>query len=59
MQFYFENSLNNNTKIYNNFGIGVFDEILLYSPDDESIVFTSIIKDDFIGFDGKQYTTLP
>jgi hypothetical protein len=42
-----------NTKVYNSSGAGTFDEVLLYSPENKMIIFTSIILDDANGFDGR------
>jgi hypothetical protein len=44
-----------NTRILNESGSGIFQEILLYSPDNREVVFASIIMDNTIGFDGKTH----
>ncbi|MFA5857111.1 MAG: hypothetical protein WC867_07140 [Candidatus Pacearchaeota archaeon] len=44
-----------NTRIYNSTGQGAFDEVLLYSPDNRAVVFASILRDNAIGFDGREY----
>jgi hypothetical protein len=41
--------------ILDNVGQGVFEEVLLYSPDSRQVVFTSIIKQNTIGFDSKPH----
>jgi hypothetical protein len=41
----------NNTKLYNDTGIGTFDEVLLYDVPNENIVFASILMEDATGFD--------
>ena len=40
----------NNTKLFNNSGVGIFDEVLLW--DGEDLVYASILQKDVIGFDG-------
>jgi hypothetical protein len=42
-----------NTKLYNNEGVGTFDEVLLYSPESKAVVFTSILLDNAMGFNDK------
>jgi hypothetical protein len=42
----------NNSKIYDNNGQGLFDEVLLYSPLRNSIIFASLLRDNSMGFDG-------
>ncbi|MEM0465855.1 MAG: hypothetical protein QXW97_04125 [Candidatus Pacearchaeota archaeon] len=44
-----------NTRILNNSGEGIFEEILLYSPENKEVIFASIIMDNIIGFDGKTH----
>jgi len=45
----------NNTKIFNNAGVGTFDEVLLYDSSNAIPVFTSIINSDTTGFDSNTY----
>jgi hypothetical protein len=45
----------NNSKIFTQNGTGYFDEVLLYSPDTQVVVFTSILKSDAKGFDGAKH----
>jgi hypothetical protein len=45
----------NNSKIFTQNGTGYFDEVLLYSPDTQVVVFTSILKSDALGFDGAKH----
>ena len=40
-----------NTKLFNATGTGSFDEVLLYSPDNKDVIFTSIINSAANGFD--------
>jgi hypothetical protein len=40
-----------NTKIYNDTGLGYFDEVLMWSPDSSAVVFASLILDNSMGFD--------
>ncbi|MEM0465078.1 MAG: hypothetical protein QXW97_00050 [Candidatus Pacearchaeota archaeon] len=42
-----------NTKIFDNTGNGVFEEVLLWSPDSKAVVFASLLKNNSIGFNGK------
>jgi len=42
-------------KILNGTGVGVFEEVLLYSPDNRQVVFTSIIQQNTIGFDDRTH----
>ena len=44
-----------NTKIYNSTGQGMFDEVLLYSPESQSVIFTSILLNNANGFDGRTH----
>ncbi|MFA5857353.1 MAG: hypothetical protein WC867_08375 [Candidatus Pacearchaeota archaeon] len=44
-----------NTRILNSTGDGIFEEVLLYSPDNQDVVFTSLLHDNAIGFDGREY----
>lgn len=41
----------NNTKVYGAGGVGAFDEVILYEPGADSVVFASILDDDTTGFD--------
>jgi len=46
------------TRVYDNTGTGVnnhFEEVLLYEPTTESVIFTSILNSDTLGFDNKTY----
>jgi hypothetical protein len=46
------------TKLFGNSGMGVdgeFEEVLMYEPISESIVFASIIDEDVLGFDGRSH----
>jgi len=43
----------NNTKLYNNAGVGTFDEVLL--TDGSDIVYASILLVDTVGFDGNTH----
>jgi len=45
----FASGVCNNTKLYNNAGIGIFDEVLL--TDGPSLIFASILQNDVVGFD--------
>lgn len=58
--FYTNNLLFNsgqcrNTKIFDNSGQGSFDEVLLYSPDTKAVIYTSLLKDNSMGYDGKTH----
>lgn len=44
-----------NSKILNETGQGIFDEVLLWSPDSNAVVFTSLLKNNVFGFNGKSY----
>jgi hypothetical protein len=44
-----------NTKIFNSSGAGLYDEVLLYSPDTRGVVYTSILRDNSDGFDSKTH----
>jgi hypothetical protein len=39
-----------NTKVYNDSGVGFFDEVLMWAPDTSSVVFASLILDNAMGF---------
>lgn len=54
-QMKFDSGECKNSKLYNSTGDGVFDEVLLYSPDSRAVVFTSIILDNTFGFDTKTH----
>jgi hypothetical protein len=41
-----------NTKVYNSSGNGLFDEALMWAPDNNATVFVSIIQNNGNGFDG-------
>ncbi len=43
----------NNTKVYDNTGTGVFDEVLL--TDGSNVVFASLLQEDVLGFDSKTH----
>ena len=42
-------------KMLNSSGAGVFEEVLLYAPDNQDMVFASIILQDTVGFDGNSH----
>jgi len=44
-----------NMKVFNSTGVGDFDEALMYEPTGRSVVFTSILKSNANGFDGKTH----
>ena len=47
-----------NTRLFSNTGAGEddkFEEVLLYEPTGQSIIFTSIINEDVLGFDGRSH----
>ena len=46
------------TFIYDNTGSGTndhFEEVLLYDPDTRSIIFTSLLEENVLGFDGRSH----
>lgn len=46
------------TRLFSNIGAGEndkFEEVLLYEPTTQSIVFTSLIDEDVLGFDGRSH----
>jgi hypothetical protein len=46
------------TFIYDNSGAGVddkFEEVLLYEPDTRSVVFTALLEEDVLGYDGRSH----
>jgi hypothetical protein len=51
----FEENECNNIKLMNSSGDYVFEEVLLYAPDNKEVVFASLINDNTFGFDNKQH----
>ncbi len=46
------------TRLYTNAGTGEpnkFEEVLLYDPDTQNVIFTSLLNQDVLGFDGKTH----
>lgn len=55
---YFEEGECMNTRIFSDVGIGEdnkFEEVLLYDPDTRSVVFTAILNENILGFDGSSH----
>ncbi|MBR9705051.1 hypothetical protein GOV12_06580 [Candidatus Pacearchaeota archaeon] len=44
-----------NTKLFDSEGVGLFDEVLLWSPESNATIFTSILKEDGGGFSGNSH----
>lgn len=54
-QLQFDSGECHNTRMLNSTGGGAFEEVLLYSPDNREIIYTSILHDNTVGFDGYTY----
>lgn len=44
-----------NTRILNNSGQGIFEEVLLYSPNNMEVIFASLIQDNTLGYDNNMH----
>jgi len=45
----------NNTKLFNNAGVGAFDEVLLSDGTHQNLVYAALLKTDLTGFDGSTH----